>query len=48
MKVLVVEDEVSYRAPLVYQLMREGYEVEAASRRGRCGRPAVSVLCCST
>lgn len=31
MKVLVVEDEVSYRAPLVYQLMREGYEVEAAA-----------------
>lgn len=29
--VLVVEDEDSYRMPLVYQLMREGYSVEAAA-----------------
>ncbi|WP_300766057.1 response regulator transcription factor [uncultured Bifidobacterium sp.] len=29
-RVLIVEDEESYRAPLAYQLTREGYEVDAA------------------
>ena len=30
MKILIVEDEESYREPLVYQLTREGYDVSAA------------------
>ena len=30
-KVLVVEDEASYREPLTYQLVREGFEVVAAA-----------------
>ena len=29
-RILIVEDEESYREPLVYQLTREGYDVEAA------------------
>ena len=30
-RILIVEDEESYREPLVYQLTREGYEVSAAA-----------------
>ena len=30
-RILIVEDEESYREPLVYQLTREGYDVSAAS-----------------
>ena len=30
-RILVVEDEESYREPLVYQLTREGYDVSAAA-----------------
>ena len=30
-RILIVEDEESYREPLVYQLNREGYEVSAAA-----------------
>ena len=30
-RILIVEDEESYREPLVYQLIREGYEVSAAA-----------------
>src|SRR5690625_7440870 len=30
-RILVVEDEESYRAPLTYQLKREGYEVVTAT-----------------
>ena len=30
-RILIVEDEESYREPLTYQLTREGYEVEAAA-----------------
>ena len=30
-KILIVEDEESYREPLVYQLTREGYDVSAAA-----------------
>lgn len=30
-RILIVEDEESYREPLVYQLTREGYEVAAAA-----------------
>ena len=30
-RILIVEDEESYREPLVYQLTREGYDVSAAA-----------------
>ena len=30
-KILVVEDEVGFRDPLVYQLKKEGYEVCVAA-----------------
>ena len=30
-RILIVEDEESYREPLVYQLTHEGYEVSAAA-----------------
>ena len=33
-RILIVEDEESYREPLVYQLTREGYDVSAAGRIG--------------
>ena len=32
-RILIVEDEESYREPLVYQLTREGYDVSAAATR---------------
>ena len=30
-RILIVEDEESYREPLTYQLKREGYEVDAVA-----------------
>lgn len=37
-RILIVEDEESYREPLVYQLTREGYDVSRRGhRRGRAG-----------
>lgn len=37
-RILIVEDEESYREPLVYQLTREGYDVSRRLHwRGRSG-----------
>ena len=36
-RILIVEDEESYREPLVYQLTREGYDVRRRHWRGRSG-----------
>lgn len=50
-RLLIVEDEESYREPLVYQLTREGYAVSAAAtgrRPGRSSPGAASIWCCST
>ena len=49
-RILIVEDEESYREPLVYQLTREGYDVSAAppARKGwNCSPKAASIWCCS-
>lgn len=49
-RILIVEDEESYREPLVYQLTREGYDVSAAAT-GEEGwnysLKAASIWCCS-
>ena len=51
-RVLVVEDEESYRDALVYMLTREGFDVVEAARRGRRAWPrttgAAPTSCCST
>lgn len=49
-RILIVEDEESYREPLVYQLTREGYDVSAAAtvkKDWNCSPRVVSIWCCS-
>lgn len=49
-RILIVEDEESYREPLVYQLTREGYDVSAAAtgeEGWNCSPKAASIWCCS-
>ena len=47
-RILIVEDEESYREPLVYQLTREGYDVSAAATGEvwNCSPRAASIWCC--
>ena len=49
-RILIVEDEESYREPLVYQLTREGYDVSPrppVKKDWNCSPRVVSIWCCS-
>ena len=46
-RILIVEDEESYREPLVYQLTRDGYDVSAVKKDWNCSPRVVSIWCCS-
>lgn len=49
-RILIVEDEESYREPLVYQLTREGYDCPPrppVKKDWNCSPRVVSIWCCS-